>query len=65
MTGGNSSGLLTMNPFDGLTKRQQDLIRLALDYMRLLSWGGENPPPKEKIEYDELLVILEEAETKD
>jgi hypothetical protein len=54
-----------MNPFDGLTKRQNELVRLALDFMRLMAWGGDTPPPVEKTEYEELLQMLAEAEIKD
>jgi hypothetical protein len=55
-----------MNPFDGLTKRQHDLVRLALDFMRLTAWGGTNPPPpREKSEYDELLEMLSSAKIKE
>jgi hypothetical protein len=50
-----------MNPFDGLTKKQHMLVKLALDYMRLLSWGGEMPKAPEVLEYDELLAMLKEA----
>jgi hypothetical protein len=53
-----------MNPFDGLTERQHMLTKLALDYMRMLSWGGEMPKPPEVLEYDELLAMLKEANEK-
>ena|SRR6266481_6114163 len=49
------------NPFDGLTPRQKVLVQLALDFMRLLSWSGDSPPPREKIEYEELLAMLGKA----
>jgi hypothetical protein len=54
-----------MNPFDGLTPRQSELVKLALEFMRLTAWGGESPPPKEKFEYDELLEILGKASFKE
>jgi aryl carrier-like protein len=54
-----------MNPFDGLTKRQHELVYLALDSIRLFAWAGQNPPPKEKEEYDVLLEMLKRAKTKE
>jgi len=45
-----------MNPFDGLTPREHKLVKLALDFFRVLGHDL-----KEQKEYEDLLVKLEQA----